>query len=182
MSETVQKVTAAVTGTNHVVPCLINGKEVDVSETFDVVNPATGKPVHKQVDLLGHVLGHGSLTGGSRCHSITSKEADDAVAAAAAALPSWSATTPKQRRDIFFKAAEILDQRKEELAKYVAEETGQAGGWGDFNIATARDFLLDIGGRIAAAVEGRIPTTQDAKVGALLLKEPYGVVLAISPW
>ena len=48
MAEAVQKIVVSVSGgTDYTVPFLIGGDEVRTKETFDVVNPATGKVVHK---------------------------------------------------------------------------------------------------------------------------------------
>lgn len=144
------------------VPFFINNKDVVSSKTFDVVNPATLAAVHK-------------------CSSATEDDAQAAVDAAAAALPAWKALPPGKRRDIFLKAAEVMERRKDELATTMMEEVGVARGWAEFNIATARDFLLDIAGRLVA-VQGFIPTPADPSTGALVVKEPFGVILAIAPW
>lgn len=144
------------------VPFFINGKEVTASKTFDVTNPATGKIVHS-------------------CSSATEDDALAAVNAAAEALPAWKAMVPVQRREIFLKAAEIMEKRREELAKTMVEELGVPQQWADFNITVAKSLILDVGGRLVT-IEGSIPTPQDPNTGAFVLKEPFGVVLAIAPW
>lgn len=144
------------------VPFFINGRDVLSEKTFDVVNPATHAAVHK-------------------CSSATSSDAQAAVDAAAAALPAWKALPPGKRRDIFLKAAEVMDRRKDELAATMMEEVGVGKGWADFNVATSRDFLLDLAGRLVT-IEGFVPTPADPATGAMVIKEPYGVVLAIAPW
>ncbi len=60
-------------------------------------------------------------------------------------------------------------------------ETGADPDWAGLNIGLAKDFLIDAAGRLVT-LEGTVPTTQDPAVGALVLKEPYGVVLAMAPW
>lgn len=144
------------------VPFFLNGKDVVASETFDVTNPATGKVVHQ-------------------CSSATEVDAQAAVDAAAKALPAWKAMVPVKRRDIFLKAAEIMEQRKDELATTMCEEVGVPKAWADFNLTVARSLILDVAGRLVT-IEGSIPTPQDPNTGAFVLKEPFGVVLAIAPW
>lgn len=144
------------------IPFLINGKWTPSTSTFDVINPATGKAVHK-------------------CSSATEDDAQLAVAAAAAALPAWKAMLPGKRRDIFLKAAEAMERRRDELAATHMEEVGVSRGWADFNIGVAKDLILDVAGRLCT-IEGTVPTTADANTGAMVLKEPFGVVLAIAPW
>lgn len=144
------------------VPLLINGKAVVASKTFDVTNPATGKVVHP-------------------CSSASEQDALAAVEAAAQALPAWKAMVPGKRRDIFLKAAEVMEARRDELATTMMEEVGVPRQWADFNLSVARDLILDVAGRLVT-IEGSIPTPQDPNTGAFVLKEPFGVILAIAPW
>lgn len=88
---------------------------------------------------------------------------------------------PTRRREIFLRAAALLEARRDELVATMVEELGVATQWADFNINTARDFTLDVAGRIVT-VEGSVPTPQDPNTGAMVVKEPFGVVLAIAPW
>ncbi|KAK6204212.1 hypothetical protein LQW54_008331 [Pestalotiopsis sp. IQ-011] len=144
------------------VPFLINGQERRPEKTFDVVSPDTGKVLHQ-------------------CGIATEADARDAVDAAAKALPAWRATTPGQRRDIILRAAEIFDERRDELKPYMQEAVAAAPGWAAFNIDTAIDIVKDVAGRISS-INGVVPTLADPTVSAMVVKEPYGVVLAIAPW
>lgn len=149
-------------GADYTVPFLINGKEVHAQKSFDVVSPATGKVVHK-------------------CGAATETEVKAAVDAASTAFKSWKNATVKTRRDILFKAAEVMERRKDELIGYMVDETGCPAGWGAFNLKVAQDLIIDVAGRLVT-LEGSFPATEDAEMGALVLREPYGVVLAIAPW
>ncbi|KAK0633060.1 aldehyde dehydrogenase domain-containing protein [Immersiella caudata] len=144
------------------VPFWINGEEIHPAKRFDVVSPATGKVVHQ-------------------CGSATEVEVDAAIKAAETAFKTWKKTLPKARRDIFLKAAEVIERRKDELGQYMMDETGAPKQWADFNIMVARDFLFDMAGRVSS-LEGAIPTTQDPSTGALVLREPFGVILAVAAW
>lgn len=144
------------------VPFFLDGKEVVGGETFDVTNPATGKVVHQ-------------------CSSATEADALAAVDAASRAFPAWKAMVPVARRDIFLRAADVMERRRDELANTMCEEVGVPRSWADFNLTVARSLILDVAGRLVT-IEGSIPTPQDPNTGALVLKEPYGVVLAIAPW
>lgn len=149
-------------GASFSVPFFIGGEEVQPAKTFDVTSPGTGKVAH-------------------RCGAATSAEVRAAVDAASKAFASWKKTLPKQRRDIFLKAAEIMERRRAELVGYMMAETGAAEGWAQFNINIAKDLIVDVAGRISG-LEGTFPATEDADTGALVLREPFGVVLAIAPW
>lgn len=148
--------------TLETVPFFINGQDVVSTETFDIVSPATGEVLHK-------------------CSSAGEEDARRAVDAAAQALPAWKALPPGKRREILLRATDIMEQRREELVNTHVEEVGGTRQWANFNVSVAKDLILDAAGRLVA-VEGSIPTPQDPNTGALVLKEPFGVVLAIAPW
>ncbi|KAM4058569.1 aldehyde dehydrogenase family protein [Hirsutella rhossiliensis] len=144
------------------VPLFINGQEHHPPKTFDVVSPATGKTAH-------------------RCSAASVDDAAAAVDAAAGAFTSWKRTTPSRRRDILLGAADIINSRREELTRCLMEETGAARSWADFNIDHATEMLKDTAGRIAT-LEGSFPAMMDPDSSGIVMREPYGVVLAIAPW
>lgn len=89
---------------------------------------------------------------------------------------------PAARRDIFLKAAELLKSRVDELGGYMQDETGSATAFSSgFNVPLAAEMLRDVAGR-CSSVMGSIPTCSDEGTAAMVVKEPYGVVLGIAPW
>ena len=144
------------------VPLLINNKEHQTTASFPVINPATGAVVRN-------------------FSSASISDVDLAISSAQKAFPSWKNVRPSKKRDIFLRAADILDSKKPELARYLVEETGAAEGWGHFNLGLASEILRDVAGRISS-ISGSIPTTATEGVSAMVYKEPYGVILAIAPW
>jgi acyl-CoA reductase-like NAD-dependent aldehyde dehydrogenase len=145
------------------VPLIINGKDFISETSFPVDSPSNSE----------------KLWSGS---SASIKDATRAVDAAQAAFTSWSQTKPGFRRDIMFRAADLFISRKEELFAYQAQETGAGRQFMEININGTAQILRDIGGRIEAAVEGSVPATAEQESHAIVVKEPYGVVLAIAPW
>ncbi|KAI0410054.1 aldehyde dehydrogenase [Xylaria palmicola] len=146
----------------YTVPFIINGEERIAKETFEVKSPATGDVVH-------------------RCGAATVSDANAAVEAAAAAAVAWQDTTTSSRRDILLKAAEIMEKRRSDLEQYLVDELGQPQGWAAFNLTVAIDMIKDAAGRIGTLV-GFVPRPSDPNTGAMVWREPYGVVLAIAPW
>lgn len=146
----------------HVVPFIINGDDYYPERTFDVISPVTGKVAHQ-------------------CGAATVADAAAAVDAAATAFKTWRKSTPSQRRDIFLKAADLIQQKADELAQIMSEETGAALPWAVFNINTATELIKDIASRISA-IEGTFPTLMDPNSSGIVLREPYGVVLSVAPW
>jgi acyl-CoA reductase-like NAD-dependent aldehyde dehydrogenase len=150
-------------GATSTVPFWIDGKEIKSSTTFEVISP----------------LNHEKLYS---CSSAEDDHVQAAVSAARRALPSWAATGPKQRRNICMKAAELLLARRDELFKISHSETGEPEAMFGFEHQMAVDGCLSVGGLIETALVSRCPIPDDGGAAALVLKEPYGVVLAIAPW
>lgn len=145
------------------VPLIINGKDVTTSTTFPVVSPAS----HKQIWAAS---------------SASLSDVSSAIESAQAAFPGWAKTKPSARRDILLKAADIFQSRAKELGEYMMEETGAEYGFsGGFNVPLSVEMLRDIAGRISS-IAGTIPTCSQDGTAALVVKEPYGVVLGIAPW
>lgn len=143
-----------------ITPLIISNESITGDTKFEVTSPATGQ-----------VLSH--------CASASLNDANRAVDTAKAVFPAWSLTKSAERRDIMFKAADIMESRKEELVKYQMEETGAARPFVEHSFMMGVDLIKDVAGRIST-IEGRVPTAvQD---NAMVLKEPYGVVLGIAPW
>ncbi|KAI0410377.1 Aldehyde/histidinol dehydrogenase [Xylaria grammica] len=146
----------------YTVPFIINGEERVAEDTFEVKSPATGEVVHL-------------------CSVATTSDANAAVHAAAAAAAAWRDTPTSSRRDILLKAADLMDKRRSELGQYLEDEIGQPQGWAAFNLNVTIDLIKDAAGRLGT-LGGYVPSPSDPTTGAMVLREPYGVVLAIAPW
>jgi acyl-CoA reductase-like NAD-dependent aldehyde dehydrogenase len=143
---------------------IINGKHVAASSgaTLPVWNPATGKP-------LGN------------CAASTAEDIHEAVIAARNALAGkWSRTPPAQRTKLLFRAAGILESRMQEIAEIETLNTGKpvAHTLGEIRQAV-EDFEYFAGA--ATKVGGQVPPVHGA-FHAYTMKEPVGVVAAITPW
>jgi len=107
----------------------------------------------------------------------TVEEANTAVEAAAAAFSAWSNTSPKERGEFLVRISEKLAERSDEIALDIAHEVGMP--------------LM-----LAKGIQAGIPTmtfadnakraaefTWEEEVGnSTLVREPVGVVAAITPW
>jgi len=109
------------------------------------------------------------------------EDVDRAVKAAAAAFPLWSRVVPRDRGRLLQQIADRLEARVEELARILAEETGnairtQARG----EAKSAVDIFRYFGG-LASELKGEtIPLGEH--VLSYTRREPIGVVGAIIPW
>lgn len=146
----------------NTVPLIIGGKDISGPAVFSVNNPEDGKEVWK--------------AGGA-----TVKEAVKAVEAAEAAFPAWSKTKPSFRRDIFLRAAQLFEEYIDELVAYQKQETAADPAFIKWILGLTIDNLKEVAGK-TSLVAGGFPSSEDQGRGAIVTKEPYGVVLGIAPW
>jgi len=107
----------------------------------------------------------------------TVDEANEAVEAAAAAFTAWANTSPKERGELLQRVSEKLAERADEIALCIANEVGMP--------------LM-----LAKGIQAGIPTAtfadnaqraidfqwEDEVLNSTLVREPAGVVAAITPW
>lgn len=149
---------------SFVVPQYINALPTPTAgaKTFAVNNPRTNEKLWSAA-------------------SATLADVDAAIDAASKALPVWKRLTLTARRNMLLKAADAMEARAAELAEAMNLETGAADTWSRHNTDASVEMIRSTASRIWA-LEGRVPETDDPAVTAMVLREPYGVVLAIAPW
>ncbi|MCS7230130.1 MAG: aldehyde dehydrogenase family protein [Candidatus Kryptonium sp.] len=143
----------------------INGKWVDAKsgKTFENRNPANWD------DLIG-VFPKSSA-----------EDVEEAVKAAKKAYQSWRLVPPPKRADIIKKAADLLVQRKEEIAREMTREMGK------ILLETRGDVQEGIDTGYYAAGEGRrlfsfTTTSELPNKFAMAIRLPVGVAGLITPW
>jgi len=144
--------------------CYIDGAWLDADDrsTLTVINPADGA-------VLGTVPKMGAA------------ETRRAIAAADAAFPAWRARTAKERSVILRRWFELMMANQEDLAQLMTTEQGKPLAESRGEIAYAASFIewfAEEGKRIYGDT---IPQHQADK-RIVVLKEPIGVCVAITPW
>ena len=138
---------------------LINGRLVDGASTFDVINPATEEVL-------------------AACPKADLAQLNQAVAAAKAAFPAWSARSIEERRGLLVKLANELETHSAEIARVLTQEQGkplflanyELGG----SLAMIRAFTaMDLPVKV-------LKETDDTRI--VMQRTPLGVVAAITPW
>jgi acyl-CoA reductase-like NAD-dependent aldehyde dehydrogenase len=107
----------------------------------------------------------------------TKSDIDKAVQAAARAFPSWSAMAPKDRGAILQKVAEGLQLRASEIADVITHEVGMPR-----TLTEMLQVNLPIGEFSGNADRAATYAWQEEIGNSLVLKEPVGIVGAITPW
>jgi acyl-CoA reductase-like NAD-dependent aldehyde dehydrogenase len=108
-------------------------------------------------------------------------DALSAVAAAQAAFPDWSATTPLERRRLLNKAADIMDARTTDFIALAMAETGATGPWIGFNVMLAANMIREAAA-IVTQIGGEIIPSNKPGTLAMAVARPKGVCLGIAPW
>jgi aldehyde dehydrogenase (NAD+) len=108
-------------------------------------------------------------------------DAVEAVDAAASAQRTWRAASPVERGEVLRRAAALVRERLEEIARDVTLEMGKLAHEARGEVAKAADFL-DYYAMFGRLTFGDV--LPDARPGAeaRAIREPRGVVVAITPW
>src|SRR5262252_7172477 len=109
------------------------------------------------------------------------EDVERAVTAARNAFPSWSRVVPRERGQLLQRIADAVEARVEELARIIAEETGNAiRTQARPEVKGAADIIRYFGG-LASELKGEtIPLGEHML--SYTRREPIGVVGAIIPW
>ncbi|MGJ4921134.1 aldehyde dehydrogenase family protein [Bradyrhizobium sp. HKCCYLRH2060] len=108
-------------------------------------------------------------------------QTEKAVAAAKAAFPAWSRSTPQERYDALNKiSAEILS-RKEELGRLLAREEGKTLPEGIGEVARAGQIFAFFAGE-ALRLTGEKGASIRPGLDVEITREAVGVVGMITPW
>ncbi|MGP0030758.1 MAG: aldehyde dehydrogenase family protein, partial [Acidimicrobiales bacterium] len=107
----------------------------------------------------------------------TAEDVDKAVQAAAAAFPAWSTTSREERAKVLVRIGEALGARTDELAAMISHEVGMP-----MTLSGAVQVGLPAGAFADAAHAAETFPWEEEIGNSLVVREPVGVVGAITPW
>ena len=142
--------------------CLIGGEWLEGEQWLPVTDPASGA-------VIGRVPDFGVA------------ETRRAIDAANAALPSWSALTGKERAAILRRYYEAIMDQQDALAELLTAEQGKPLAEARGEIAYAASFI-EWFGEEAKRVYGDLVPGPKPDNRILVMRQPIGVVAAITPW
>jgi len=141
----------------------IGGKEVSPADErwIPVINPATGDEIDR--------VPEGTLS-----------EVNDAVSSALAAFDGWAKKTTRERGMLLFRAAGLVREQHQELARLLTAEQGKPLR---DSVDEIRGYanVLEFYAGIAAAQQGEC-ISLGSSGDVLVKREPLGVCGAIIPW
>lgn len=143
----------------------VSGKWIESPSARRVpnLNPADTRDVIGEIEMAGR------------------EEARTAVEAAFDAFREWKRTPPPARGRIVARAARLMDDRKEELAAAITREEGKTLAESRGEVTRAINVVEFCAGESRRMVGETIPSELPANF-AYTIKEPHGVVAAITPW
>ncbi len=140
----------------------LNGKWESGEGWITVENPATGRSF-------------------ARVATISRRRLRVALEDAQKALPGWRGKTAADRGSLLRRVADALERRADTIASIITRENGKPLAESRGEVAAAADhfrWFAEEGRR----AYGRIVPPQAAGKRHLIIKQPVGVVAAISPW
>ncbi|OCQ54685.1 Glutarate-semialdehyde dehydrogenase DavD [Photorhabdus australis subsp. thailandensis] len=142
----------------------IDGQWIDADNkvTFNVTNPANGEVI-AQVSDLG------------------AAETERAIEAAQQALPAWRAMTAKQRSQLLQRWFQLIMENQQALAELLSLEQGKPQAEAMGEIAYGANFIEWFAEEGKRTYGETIPSPLPGR-RLITIKQPIGVVAAITPW
>ncbi|MGH3932134.1 MAG: NAD-dependent succinate-semialdehyde dehydrogenase [Pseudonocardiaceae bacterium] len=130
--------------------------------TFDVEDPSTGKVLRAVADA-------------------TVEDGMAALEAAVAAQATWAQYPPRERGEIRRRAYELMTARQDDLALLMTLEMGKPLAESRSEIAYGAEFFRWFAEE-AVRIEGGFATAPDGSGRFLVMRQPVGPALLITPW
>jgi succinate-semialdehyde dehydrogenase/glutarate-semialdehyde dehydrogenase len=146
-------------------PKLLIGGEwrgADGRRTEPVINPAT----EETLALLPHA---------------STKDLDDALAAAERGFAAWRAIAPRERGRIMKRAADLMRSKSEELARIATAESGKVIHETRVEVMLSAE-ILEWYAEEGRRAYGRVIPPRAPGTRLTVRKEPVGPVVALAPW
>lgn len=140
----------------------INGGWVKTANTFAVTNPATGEEI-------------------AQVSNLEPKDAELAIQAAESAFQEWKSKTAKERASVMRKWFDLVIQNTQDLATLMTLEQGKPLVEAAGEVAYGASFI-EWFAEEAKRVAGSIPSTTWSDKRLIVMKQPIGVCVAITPW
>jgi len=140
----------------------VGGEWIAGSRRFAVTNPATGETIAEVADL-----------------GVAQTRA--AIAAAARAFAQWRKTTARERATILRRWFELMLAHQEDLARLMTAEQGKPLAETRGEVAYGASFIEWFAEEARRVYGDVIPANAHGR-RILVLKEPVGVVAAVTPW
>lgn len=111
----------------------------------------------------------------------SAEDLDEAYRAAEAAQKDWAAAAPNKRAAVIRRAADLLEQRREEIVDWLVRESGSTTLKANIEVSLAHGITQEAAS-FPTRVHGTIHPSNTENREMRVYKKPVGVVGVISPW
>lgn len=140
----------------------INGEWMNFSNTFPVLNPATGEEIEKVSDC-------------------GVEQAEYAIESASDAFITWRKKTAEERQSVLLKWHQLIMENAADLALIMTSEQGKPLAESRAEVKYGASFIKWFAEEGRRAYGDVIPSSSSSS-RILTLKQPIGVCVAITPW
>src|SRR5947209_7443629 len=150
--------------TTHTVPMLVAGRwrPARSERAGSVYNPSTGRAIAR-VPFAG------------------AAEVDEAVRAAAAALPAWAETPAVERARLLFRYRDLLERHADELARTVTREHGKTLAEARASVQRGVE-MVEFACGMPSLLMGQTLSNIARGVDCETIRHPVGVCVGITPF
>jgi malonate-semialdehyde dehydrogenase (acetylating)/methylmalonate-semialdehyde dehydrogenase len=156
-------------------------KAAEISAVPAVGNWINGEAVESESDRFGDVFDSAT---GERCAQVamsTAAETEAAIAAAAAALRSWSRTPVLRRARVMFRFKELIERDRAEIAELITREHGKVLHDADGEIQRGLE-VVEFACGIPHLIKGEFNDQVGTGVDSYSMRQPVGVCAGITPF
>jgi acyl-CoA reductase-like NAD-dependent aldehyde dehydrogenase len=144
------------------VPVIVDGQAFPCQSTYPVFDP------QDRTTILHNVS------------SISVSNVQDVISSSTKAFPGWRDLPFTEKRKIFTKAAQLLQERLPELIATQSKETTSSTGFASYDVAVlAAATIEETNAAMSTALRGEMAPLDASGKRMMIIKEAMGVVLSI---
>jgi succinate-semialdehyde dehydrogenase/glutarate-semialdehyde dehydrogenase len=162
MNTPLQRTVVQVHGHDVPVGLYLDGSWTDTVATFDVVDPSIGTAIAQVPDG-------------------DAEDAKRALESAVGAQAEWAAWSPRARADLFLRAHQLLQERKDAFADVMTAESGKPRTESQAEFALSAGFFLWYAEQINH-LHGSYSSGSNGGYRVVMTHQPVGPSLLITPW
>src|SRR5437763_7479237 len=163
----------------------------------ELATPPTDQATEREIKRISHWIGGRTVEGtsgrsgpvynpalGRQTGAVdfaSGEEVDAAVAAARAAFPDWRALSLSRRTELFFRIRKLVDERREEIARFLTAEHGKVLSDALGEVARGLEVIEFCCG-IPDLLKGGFTEQASTGVDVYSIRQPLGVAAGITPF
>jgi malonate-semialdehyde dehydrogenase (acetylating)/methylmalonate-semialdehyde dehydrogenase len=148
---------------------------------YEVTHYIAGERVPSRAGRAGDIYNPALGVAVGRVHLAGREDVDAAVAAAKAAFASWADQPPLARARVMFRLLELMQEKREDLARLIVREHGKVLADALGEVARATD-VVEFATGIPELLKGEFTEQVSRGIDAWSIRQPLGVCAGITPF